>query len=138
VKGVAPRSHGTDAGAGWNRTTSGPFRFVRPHGDRFDVHFHDGEESAALEELREYRRSWESKLFALQLEAGRATAEGAPRGRESGRLGFVGAAARRLGGRSREEVLLTYQIEDLRRTLGTIDDAIERLGAYVASRSGTT
>jgi hypothetical protein len=136
VKAVAPRSSGADASGDWKRTVSRPFRYLRPHAGRFELRFHDDEAVAALEEVREYREAWQSKLTAVEQEAERGrmrvTADAG-----AGRFGMerVGAAVRTLVRRpSHDDVLLTYEIEDLRRTLETLDDAIRRLEEYIAVR----
>jgi hypothetical protein len=137
-KAVPPRSSGADASRDWKRTTFRPFRYVQAHAGRFDLHFHDEEALEALTELVEYREAWRSKLEAVRREAseGRVRIEdGAGRAERDG-VERVSAAVRALVRRpSREAVLLTYELEDLRRTLETLDDAIRRLEEYIARRT---
>jgi hypothetical protein len=136
-RAVPPRSSGADASQDWKRTTVRAFRYVRPHAGRFDLRFHDEEALEALAELVEYREAWRSKLEAVRREAdeGRVRIADADAGPERDGVARISFAVRSLVRRpSREAVLLTYELEDLRRTLETLDDAIRRLEAYVAAR----
>lgn len=135
MKAVAPRSSGADASQDWKRTVNRPFRYVRPYPGRFVLRFPDDEAQAALAELREYREAWRSKVEAIQREAehGRMRLS-APDGTD-GRTAIerVGSVVRTIVRRpTHDEVLLMYEVDDLRRTLETLDDAIRRLEAYVA------
>jgi hypothetical protein len=115
-----------------SRVTSGPFRYVVPHGYRFDVHFHEPEAPEALDELRRYRADWAERLRALEQQVETLAAETQPPAHAVGRLE---SALRTFRHRPpRELVMLRYEAEEIRRTLGTIDDAIARLERFVAAR----
>lgn len=116
-----------------SRIVTTSFRHVRPHPDGFDLRFRDEEVDDALAELRLYRESWQARLDGVLAEL-EEVSRGAAQPSSGGGGRIVGALRSRLRP-SPEVVRLRYQAEDLKRSLGNIDDAIRRLEEYAAERA---